>query len=410
MKKAFLISLAMILALSMVLVGCPDPIEEPVEYFVLGHVVPFTGDLSFVGEEWENSTELAVEHINDAGGVLGRQIKVQYEDSATTGAGAVDALEKLITIDKVQALLGGTASFEAIASMPKVKLNEVVFISPSATAPDITGMDHGGYFFRLCPSDLLQATAMGILARDKGYETANVISRDDAYGQGLREVFKSSFVERGGTIGADVVYDAGAADFSGYVSAVLAEPADVIVVNALMEDGVRLFKKFWDAGVIDDYGWIVCEGVQADAIPGEVEDATGGAFNMEGVMGATPYPVGTGPFRAAYFAKYGEHTWAYGPNVYDGFILLALAIEHAGAYDGPAIAASVWEVANPPGEPVSDVAAALELIRDGVDIQYQGAGGEIVFDEYGDVWTSTARVWEYQDGEIVYVDEIELIG
>lgn len=407
-KKAFLVSLVLALAFSLGLLGCAQ--EVPPEKIYLGHIITFTGDLSFLAEEYENSGKLALDHINAAGGVLGKTVDVLYEDSASSAAGAVDALEKLITVHKVEAVVGGTTSFGSLASMPTLKLNKVVMISPSATAPAITGADHGGYYFRLCPSDLLQATAMGILAYEhKGYRTANLISRDDAYGQGLREVFKGKFVELGGTIGADVVYDPAAPDYSGYVTAVLAEPADVIVVNALMEDGVRLFKHFWDAGAIPEYGWIVCEGVQADGIPGAVSEATGGEFNMEGVGGATPYPKGTGAFETAYFAKYGMHTWTYGPNVYDAFILLALAIEHAGVYDGEAIAASIREVANPPGEVVSDVGTALELIRDGVEIDYQGAGGEIVFDEYGDVWTSTARVWEYRDGAIVYVGEIELL-
>lgn len=402
-NKILFISLAVVLALSVGLIGCTE--EAPEEYIRLGHIVPFTGWLSFVGQEWENSTELALDHINDAGGVLGKTLKVLYEDSGTTGPGHVDAMEKLITVNDVQAIVGGTSTPEVLASYEKAKLNKVVFMSPSATSAEISGIDHGGYFFRLCPSDLLQGTAMAKLAYElKGYRTANIISRDDAYGRGLAEVFKDTFEALGGEVKKEVIYDPAAPDYSGYVSAVLDPPdVDVIVVNPLMEDGVRLFKKFDLAGAIPNYGWIVCEGAQAPDIPEEV-----GVDVMEGIGGATPYPEGTGPYEAAYFAEFGEHYFAYGPNVYDAFVLLALAIQHAGEYDGEAIAASMWEVANPPGEPVSDVATALELVRDGVDIDYQGAGGEIIFDEYGDVWTSLARVWEYQNGEIVYVGEIEV--
>jgi len=381
--------------------SAPSPSEEPIK---LGHIIPFTGDLSFVGEAWEMATILAVEHINAAGGVLGRDIEVIFEDSGTDARAAVDALEKLITIDGVQGLGGGTASFEAMASYPKLKLNKVVMISPSATSPALTGIDDDDFFFRLSPSDTLQAGAMAILAWDKGHRTANVISRNDDYGLGLEKVFINTFEELGGEIPVEVRYDPKAPDLSSYIIEISREPADVIVVNSLMEDGVRLFRKMHTRGITGEYDFIVCEGVQAPGIPVEV-----GPHIMEGVGGATPYPIGSGTFIEDFIERWGEEPFAYEANVYDAFILFALAIEKAGEYDGTAIRDNLRAVANPPGIEVSDVTEALRLVREGQDISYQGAGGEITFDEYGDVSLETARVWEYDaEGNIVFIKEIEV--
>ena len=89
--------------------------------------------------------------------------------------------------------------------------------------------------------------------------------------------------------------------------------------------------------------------------------------------------------------------------------MLALAIERAGVYDGTAIRDNLRAVANPPGVEVTDVAEALRLVREGAEINYQGAGGEITFDEFGDVFMKAARVWEYdEEGQYSYIREIEI--
>ena len=84
-------------------------------------------------------------------------------------------------------------------------------------------------------------------------------------------------------------------------------------------------------------------------------------------------------------------------------MLLALAIEKAGEAEGTALRDAIREVANPPGERVGPGAEglgrALELLRDGIDINYEGAAGPHDFDQFGDVITSI-EVWTIQDGKI----------
>ncbi len=391
----------LVLAIALTLVGCAP---KPAETIKIGHLVPLTGDLSFIGEPFANAGVLAVEDINAAGGVLGKDIEVIVEDTATDAKTAVDAMEKLIKIDKVEAVVGGVTSFVSLATYEKLALNKVPMISPSATAAELTDIEDDDFFFRTSPADTLQAAAIAILAWEKGYRTANVICRDDAYGRGLGGIFTKKFEELGGEVLVTVIYDAKAPDFSGYVTEVSSEPADVIQVNALMEDGCRLFKKFHDMGVTEDFEFLVCEGVQDPGIPQEV-----GADIMAGVGGATPYPAESGTFPADFEARFGEPPFAYEANVYDSFVLIALAIEKAGVYDGTAIRDNLRAVANPPGVEVTDVAEALRLVREGTDIDYQGAGGRITFDGFGDVFMKAARVWEYdKEGNFSYIREIEV--
>lgn len=391
---AVLLSLVLVFSFSF---GC-----GPKETIKIGHLVPLTGFLSFIGEPFQNAGIMAVEDINAAGGVLGREVEVITEDTATDPKTGVETIEKLIKIDKVQAIVGGVTTGTSIAVVPKLALNSVPMISPSATAAELTKIEDDDFFFRTAPADTLQAAAIGILAWDKGYRTANVICRDDAYGRGLGRIFTEKFEELGGEVLVSVIYDAAAPDYSGYVAEVSSVPADIIQVNALMEDACMLFKLFHDTGVMEEYEFLVCEGVQDPGIPETV-----GLDIMVGVGGATPYPAESGTFPADFEARWGEPPFAYEANVYDNFILLALAIEKAGVYDGTAIRDALREVANPPGVEVSDVAEALRLVREGTEINYQGAGGKITFDEFGDVFMKAARVWEYdENGEYLYIREI----
>ncbi len=417
MKKILLVLLALTLVALPLWAACvpeevapPEEEEEeapppppPPEAIKIGHLVPLTGFLSFIGEPFANAGILAVEHINAAGGVLGAEVEVIAEDTATDPKTGVDAIEKLIKIDKVQAVVGGVTSGTSIAVLPKLALNKVPMISPSATAASLSAMEDDDFFFRTSPPDTLQATAIAMLAWEKGYRTANTICRDDDYGRGLSKIFTIVFEELGGEVLVEVIYDAAAPDYSGYVTEVSSEPADLIQVNALMEDACILFKLFHDMGVMEEFEFLVCEGVQDPGIPETV-----GLDIMLGVGGATPYPPpGKGTFVEDFIERWGVEPFAYEANVYDNFILLALAIERAGVYDGTAIRDNLRAVANPPGVEVTDLAEALRLVREGEEINYQGAGGEITFDEFGDAAMETARVWEYdEEGQYLFTGEI----
>lgn len=411
-NRVLLIALALVLILVPVWAACvkvtptptPAPTPTPKPPIKIGQLVPFTGDLSFIGKPFNFAAKMAAEDINVAGGVLGRQVEIVAEDTATETKTGVDALERLIKIHKVQAVVGPPTSFNSMAAIDIIKRNKVLMISGSATSPDLTTVDDDDFYFRTAPSDALQGAAIAILARNKGYKTANVIARDDAYGRGLARVFTETFERLGGKVLVTVIYDPKAPDYSGYVAKVSSEPADLIQVDALMEDGVRLFKKFRDTGVIEEYEFLVCEGVQDPKIPQEV-----GLDVMVGVGGATPYPKGSEAWVERFTKGYGEPPAAYEANVYDNVILVALATQKAGRYDGTAIRDNLRDVANPPGQEVTDVAEALKLVKEGKDINYQGVGGEITFDEFGDVSVPKARIWEYdEEGKYKFIGEIEV--
>lgn len=379
--------------------------------FKVGTLNTMTGDLSFVGPPFVNAEELAAKQINEAGGVLDENIVLCNEDTETTAAGALDAARKLIDVEGVDGIVGSVSTFGTMAVVEVVSSSEVPTISPSATAPKVANADDDDFLFRTCPSDSLQGAAIGKVASERGYETASVLSRNDAYGTGLEKEFSEAFESLGGEVLNKVKYDPSAATFDSYIEQARDGNPDVIQLNGLMDDGVRMLRAAADMGVTDDIDFLVSEGVQDPAIPEEVGKTSDNEYVVwnANVGGATPYPVGGGTFDEEYEEEYGEKPVAYCANAYDGVVLLALAVQKAGTKDGLELRDALRDVANPPGEEVSDVATALSLLKDGEDINYQGASGELTFDNYGDVLVGTAREWYYaENGEIVIDGEVEI--
>ena len=125
--------------------------EEGDDIITIGFIGPLTGDAVSYGEPISNGVRMAVDDINQAGGVNGKMLEVIYEDGRCTNEDALNAAQKLVNIDGVKMIIGGACSGETLAMLPVTEAAGVVVISPSASSPDLTGA--GRFFFRNSPSD-----------------------------------------------------------------------------------------------------------------------------------------------------------------------------------------------------------------------------------------------------------------
>ena len=148
-----------------------------------------------------------------------------------------------------------------------------------------------------------------------------------------------------------------------------------------------------------------------ESVFGSFPDGAGN-FIIAGLKGTTPDPRVAGPaygtFKQKYKAEYEKDVTIYCSNSYDAAVVVALAIEKAGNATGTAIRDALRDVANPPGEEVTEIGDALRLIRAGKDINYQGASGEITFDENGDVSGVYCEFSIADDGSVLLGEAIEL--
>jgi branched-chain amino acid transport system substrate-binding protein len=115
---------------------------------VIGEYGSLTGTTATFGISTRNGIDMAIDSVNRAGGVLGRQVRVIVEDDQGRPEEAQTVVTKLITSDRVIAVLGEVASSRTLAAAPVAQANQIPMITPSSTNPDVTLV--GDYIFRVC--------------------------------------------------------------------------------------------------------------------------------------------------------------------------------------------------------------------------------------------------------------------
>lgn len=402
--------LTIIAVLALVLAsGCVTPSAREAK---IGTLLPLTGDLAAYGGPMQDAAQLAIKQVNENGGVLGGNITLVSTDSQTSEIAAVDAMNQLATVDRVPAVIGAAGSGASMAIIEIVINNRIVQISPSNTAPDFTTYDDNGFYFRTCPSDALQGKAMARLANDSGYVNASTLVINNPYGVGFEAVFKEEFEKLGGTVAERVKYDPNAVTFDSEVDQASANDPDVIILVGYIDTGSLILKAAYEKGVMDTTDWLLSEGLRADELAEKVGKDVDGNYIVAGFVGTTPDPRATGPadddFAAAFKAEYNREPTTFCSNTYDAAVIIALAIEKAGSAEGTAIRDAIPDVANAPGEEVSDIGTALALIREGKEINYQGASGEITFDDVGDVFGEYCKWQVSEDGNVALGESISV--
>jgi ABC-type branched-subunit amino acid transport system substrate-binding protein len=368
----------------------------------IGAIIPLTGALSEFGQGFRKAGDLAVKQLADAG----FPIDLKYTDDETSAIPGVEAARTLVNVERVAALIGAAASGVTIPVAESVSIpNQIPQISNASTSPLITYLPADAakdFLFRTTPSDALQGVVLGKLAADAGFKTAAVFYVNNPYGQGLLDEFKKSFEAHGGKVVAAVPHDEKPAPT--YVSELRQlmqnKPQGMLALSDPGQATVYL-KEFFEAGYNMTTGLLFCDGTKSVEMPKAL-----GPENLAGDLGTAPGSVSgdsLSNFERDYKAKYGElPPLPYMTNFYDGIVIAALAAAKARFAGKPVTGVAVRDnlrpVANPPGEVVTAGVAglkkALELLKAGKDINYEGAAGSEDFDQNGDTITPI-EVWEY---------------
>ncbi len=195
----------------------------------IGFIGPLTGDAAAYGEPTQNAVKLAVDELNKAGGVSGRQLEVIYEDGKCTGQDAASAAQKLVNVDHVKYIIGGMCSGETFSIIPIASPAKVFVISPVSSAPKLSGSSP--YFLRNNPSDNQPATALADYLA-KSYKKIAIISENTDYAQGLRTVFNAEVQKDGVAIVSDESYDSNTTDFRSLLTKVKGANPDAIFIDS----------------------------------------------------------------------------------------------------------------------------------------------------------------------------------
>ncbi len=370
---------------------------------IVGNLNTFTGSLSEFGPPLRNSIELAADHVNRAGGVQGASMVIISRDTAVNPVQGVDAARALVDVQNVAAIVGALSSGVTVAVAQSVTVpKNTLMISGASTAPSISVLEDGDFLFRTTPSDASQGVILARLAQELGYDTVGIMYINNAYGEGLANQFEESFTALGGTVTAKVPHEDVQPTYASELDKATDGDPDALAVLSYTGQASVYVREALEGGYADEF--LFADGTKgAEWIEGiDAWDA------LDGSMGTVQGSPGS-PAKDAFLTSYTE-SFGFPPSHpfmaehYDATVLVALAAAKAGSTtDSTAIRDALRDVANAPGEVVGpgrdEIAKALALIAEGKDINYNGAGGDIEFDENGDVF-GTIEIWTIKDGEI----------
>lgn len=378
----------------------------------VGVVMELTGPAGEYGQAGAKSVEMAFRDINDAGGVLdGCKLVTDTRDSQSQGNVAVDAATQLVQVKKVPVVIGGIISSVSIPILTSVTgPAKVVQVSPASSSPTLTALGRegktNGVFFRTITSDALQGVAAAKYALDQGFKKLSVIHVNNDFGVNMVKEFSKAYKALGGEIVSVTPYNEKQSSYQAEVTAAMAGNPDGLYLISYPVDGATIARQWISQGGVPKF--LLNDGMNSPEFIKSV-----GAQHLENAYGTSS---GTNPTPSTdYFMKnYKEFSGIEPSNpaadrAYDAGAIVGLAIAQAGKADPAAIKEAIPKILDPNGEVIhagkEGFAKALQLIKEGKPIKYEGVIGPVSFDQYGDI-TGPFRLWRIQKGEVTTVGEM----
>jgi len=363
-------SLALFVVLLATFSGCRAAGSREVH---IGGVLPLTGDLAIYGQKMKNGIDLAIKQINAKGGVQGKQIAVLYEDDQGDPKASIAAILKLISVSKVNVIIGGAISATALPSVPVINQHAVVLFSPAATSPKLSGMSK--YFFRNWPPDVFDGTAMGdFAAKTLHLKRVAMLYVNNEWGVAISKIFSGVFQANGGTVVETESYEPSATDFRTQLVKIAAAKPEAIYIPGYLKELIIALRQKQElrvgGKVLSAYGFY-----DPMLLEQAKTAAEGAVFTVPAFDPDNPSSAGR-EFTANFQTEYGEKPDVWAAQAYDAAEIIAAALK-TGATTGP------------------DIRNEIAKTND-----FDGVSGRTSFDENGDV-QKPLRFMTVRHGEFV---------
>ncbi|MFG6178684.1 ABC transporter substrate-binding protein [Halomonas sp. THAF12] len=353
----------------------------------VGFLGGFTGGIESLTPPIFDGANLAVQQINEQGGVLdGQDIVMPTGDTTCSDASAAsNAADRMVNTEQVTAIVGALCTGATIAAANNAAIpGGVTMVSPASTAPAVTDLDDNDLVFRTVPSDAFQGQMLAKLLLDKGIQEVAVTYVNNDYGQGLADAFVAGYESGGGSVLDNLAHEDNRADYRSELGTLAATGAQTLVVLAYADtSGQTVLRQAYESGMFSQYvggdgmvGDSLVEAIGADVLNGMIATRPG-----------SPELPGTAMFNQQAQAAGIDPSAVFAAQAYDAAFLLGLAIEQNGNAEREGLSEALRSVATAPGEVVlpGEWEKAKELIAAGTEINYEGASGTHEFDENGDV-------------------------
>ncbi len=342
------------------------------ENIKLGVILGYTGPIESLTPDMAAGAELAIKEVSASGALLGgsKVTSVRGDTTCTDSAAATAATERLVTSDKINAIVGGDCSGVTTAMLQNVALaNGIVMVSPSATSPALSSIKDNGLFFRTAPSDARQGQVLTAILNDKGIKSAALTYTNNDYGKGLANSIKTNFEKSGGKITISAAHEDGKADYTAEVGALAAAGGDVLIVAGYLDQGGKgIIQAALDTGAFETF--VLPDGMIGDSLPLAIGKDLNGSF---GTVPGTDSP-GAAKFSAMAKAA-GFKAGPFSSESYDAAALIMLAMQAAKSSQSKMFKGKLLGVANAPGTKIypGELAKGLKIIAGGGEVDYVGA-------------------------------------
>ena len=381
--------------------GSSTPAAKGDGTLTVGSLLPQTGDLAFLGPPEFAGVDLAVEDINAAGGVLGKEV---VNIKADSGDGTPDIaggeVDKLLAAN-ADVIVGAAASGVSVSVIDKITGAGVVQFSPANTAAGFDTYDDGGLYFRTAPSDILQGEILANQVLEDGNENVAIMGRQDFYGEGLSKRVQEVLEEKGATVSDFVLYQADAQNFTAEVNQVAASKPDAIVLVSFNET-TKIIPQLIAKGIGP-------EDVQIYFVDGNLADYSDESFDLTGVKGTAPGAAEPDPEFVKRLQNApgmnAKEALTYGAESYDAVIISALAAIAAGDDSGESVGANIVDVTRE-GTKCTSFEECAKLLEDGEDIDYDGKSGPTDMTDTGSLIAGSYGIYEYDGNSYKEIDNV----
>lgn len=354
----------------------------------IGAIIPQTGsDLVSTSRQLYASIDLAITDVNTAGGVPGVQLAPlgpgTVADEGVIGTDAACAAAATLLANGVDAIIGPSASSDALRVYPRVTTAQVLMVSPATTSPELTSIQDGGLYFRTIPPDTLQGQILANLVADEGNRNVAIISREDSYGRGLAaavdEKLRALSVS---TVRLPYTPNGNDTDFTSILDTLSEQSIDGIVLIGFAEMA-KLVRLMLDKGITPKthkiYG---TDGFLQNTFPSQV--VPGHPEKLAGLRGTVPYADPAYNERLKQFSP-GLQDLTFGAQAYDAVVIVALAAAVTRSDDARLLAQQLASVTRG-GQKCASYTACLALLTQSpsADIDYDGVSGPLDFATAGE--------------------------
>ncbi len=314
------------------------PVLRAADQVKIGFLAPLTGSEAILGIVQLQCYQLAIDHLNAAGGIAGREIVSIVEDDETNAKSTIDKTRKLVAKDEVDLVLGTLASFERTAALSVTSRANKLFIYPTY----YEGGDCSPFLINTgqVPNQQIDPLAEHLV--ENVGKSVYVIGHDYIWPRGSTEQLRAGLEARGGRLAGAEFMPFGVSDFGPSFAKIKQANPDVVAFMLVADDAITAVKQYHSFGMTQPLVFHAWDEVSLGAVT-PVEEA--GILSSQGYFQQIDSPANK-TFTAAFAEKFGaDKPINYiGASVYQTAMLYAKAVEKAGSVEPEKVVTAIGQV------------------------------------------------------------------